>query len=326
MLQHQGFAVIKGAVSSKICKQLRFEGIEELRKAQGSILYHAKRMVPEFFQSSVRSPRCRHVLNCPMTTSARIALKHSCLAVVNQCNLSPQMNLVEMNHTVTLPGAQSQDAHTDISPVADQSLFTLWLAVQDVTIDMGPTEIWINSHNLAKEYLINEMKWDIGENAESHRYNSTAILYDTMGEVDSKPDTTDRRNATTKYSEFQNVITSGGSSHVTLMAGDLAVMDCRAWHRGSANTSLVDRYLFNMTFQGQDIGHELEYTSSPSNTATTTATTTATHAGGSGNGSGSANANDSRKKLYGFTYDSHSTTSISSGKGLRMIDFIEAVV
>lgn len=317
-LAKQGFAVLKQAVPVSVCQQLREEGIYELQKANVNFVYNVKRKLPKFFQSSVRSPDFRHVLPCKLTESpsAQEALRYAAIAATTQCQLSSHLNLVELNHTVTLPGAQAQDAHSDISPTADQSLFTMWLALQDVTLDMGPTEIWLGSHILARDYLVDVMKWEMGEDAQNDRHNASSIVYNAEGEIEEQLLLDKRIDEDKKYTKFTENITRLGSDHMTLKAGDLAIMDCRAWHRGGGNHSQIDRYLFNMTFQGQEWNPfgDAVHRDHADNVAT--------------------------KELYGFTYDIHSTASSIStdkrkrkgftgkegegwGTGLRMMDLMK---
>ena len=104
LLAKQGFVVLKQVVPVAICRQLRDEGIQELARANTNFVYNVKRMIPQLFQTSIRSQHQRHVLPCRLMESspAREALKFAAMAATSQCQLSAHLNLVELNYTVSI--------------------------------------------------------------------------------------------------------------------------------------------------------------------------------------------------------------------------------
>ena len=75
-----------------------------LARANTNFVYNVKRMIPQLFQTSIRSQHQRHVLPCRLMESspAREALKFAAMAATSQCQLSAHLNLVELNYTVSI--------------------------------------------------------------------------------------------------------------------------------------------------------------------------------------------------------------------------------
>ena len=59
-----------------------------------------------------------------------------------RAGMVPEADLVELSAMVALPGAQSQHPHSDVSPLSQRRIVTLWVALQDVESSMGPLNIY----------------------------------------------------------------------------------------------------------------------------------------------------------------------------------------
>jgi ectoine hydroxylase-related dioxygenase (phytanoyl-CoA dioxygenase family) len=289
-LARDGFAVIRSCVPVPVCEALRREGEAALRRARWSPTYRLRRLFPSSF-GGVRSPLHRHVLPTPLTPAVRAALEHASAAARAQCKVPASSRVVELNFTCALPGAAAQEPHCDIPPTAEDGRCTVWIALQDVDATMGPTDVWPRSHTRARAYFEEQMarhaRWEEQEQAKEDREQAeegqaetnegsvgTATVTGTQNnskvdvddDVDDDGGTDNERAEHTaddedededeEEAEFTRVVLAGGDDaalRLTLDCGDIALMDCRILHRGSANTSpAADRFLLNVTFVAEE--------------------------------------------------------------------------
>lgn len=66
------------------------------------------------------------------------ALGEGCAA---RAGLSRAAQLVELSAMIAHPGAEAQRAHTDVPPATRRAGATLWVALQDVELAMGPIAV-----------------------------------------------------------------------------------------------------------------------------------------------------------------------------------------
>jgi len=225
----------------------------KLRELQAwNIGYHWKKWVDE----PIRNPKNRFVLETAITAEVDEALKFMTRVAIDGGGFTAEDSLVELNYTVSYPGAEAQNVHADISPLQndDCPLATVWLALQEVTLDMGPTEIWPASHILGKTILQQIPPNLIVPKLQSCSYSSDGTQ--EIGLDFNTSDEVDQQNAEymqALHALLVSVQDNCEPEYMKLQVGDAVLMDCRVYHRGTANVSDTPRLLLNATFQKHDV-------------------------------------------------------------------------
>ena len=240
-LRRDGFVVLGDAVSADTARLALAEVHTELVRLEASWAYAARR-----FFDIVDSPRHRHSFPLGLTPGVDAALR----GVVGgqDAALFREMCgddgiLVELSVLVTFPGAQDQSLHTDIPfnalvecPVTNvPPLCSVFVALQDIDRDMGPTMILKGTHQ--KKF---------------HRtIQATQESYDSSGNIEVL-------RVSTAHGEDDN---SAAASPVTFTEeqiyaaalpckeGSVYVMDSRCAHAGGANVSASSRAVLCFAFQ-----------------------------------------------------------------------------
>jgi ectoine hydroxylase-related dioxygenase (phytanoyl-CoA dioxygenase family) len=146
--------------------------------------------------------------------------------------------LVELSVLLTLPGAAEQKIHSDIAhgellddPITSApGLASVFVALQDVTLDMGPTHVIPYTHT--KEYHINifNAKEAIETKEECGIDSTPPLAYSPSGDV-----------------MFTAAQVLDGA--LLCSQGDSYVMDSRCAHLGGANKSNSSRAMLCFAFQ-----------------------------------------------------------------------------
>ncbi|KAG7342373.1 phytanoyl-CoA dioxygenase family protein [Nitzschia inconspicua] len=138
--------------------------------------------------------------------------------------LGKDAGLYELSCLISDPGSQRQVTHPDTpcnSNTDDPVLYTCFIALQDITVDMGPTT-WIPyTHNI-----------------ESHEQFQ-----------DETP------NAFTGESPKDALLRTKPSVLGLLPKGSCAIFDSRVIHCGGSNTSNISRALFYCSFKSPKVGY-----------------------------------------------------------------------
>lgn len=184
-----------------------------------------------------------------------------CLAEV----LTAEAELCELAALVADPGALAQMLHPDtrIVPGFDHAgLVTAFLTLQDITGDMGPTEVAPGTHVArAHEALKNDvgLAWDFGRGANTstsdlsscvsqHPFNGGEGEGDACGIVTAGRGQ-DLAQQGPEPKEGGRLRSWGFVQPVPLHTGDALLVDSRTWHRGSSNVSSLRRSLLYVSFQ-----------------------------------------------------------------------------
>jgi len=131
--------------------------------------------------------------------------------------------LHELSCLMSDSGSQRQNVHPD-TPFIDGKgpvLYTCFIALQDVTLDMGPTTWFPRTHN-----------------KESH--DAFMDTYESEGGGDSPKD---------------KLIKTKPAVLGTLSKGSCAIFDSRTLHCGTANRSDLSRALFYFSFKNPNVGY-----------------------------------------------------------------------
>mmetsp|Transcript_11020 Transcript_11020/g.27104 ORF Transcript_11020/g.27104 Transcript_11020/m.27104 type:complete len:414 (-) Transcript_11020:213-1454(-) len=129
--------------------------------------------------------------------------------------------LYELAAVITDPGSNRQTVHPDLPYQAKAPLYVIFLALQDVTEDMGPTSFLLRTHT------------------------SKANAIFTSGDMDKKDDQ----------------LLKSKCRLSTLKKGDCVLFDARILHCGNANdeTNGGTRVLFNFSFRNPKVAGSLGY-------------------------------------------------------------------
>eukprot|EP00580_Thalassiosira_gravida_P017043 CAMPEP_0201669152 /NCGR_PEP_ID=MMETSP0494-20130426/22522_1 /ASSEMBLY_ACC=CAM_ASM_000839 /TAXON_ID=420259 /ORGANISM="Thalassiosira gravida, Strain GMp14c1" /LENGTH=440 /DNA_ID=CAMNT_0048149821 /DNA_START=101 /DNA_END=1420 /DNA_ORIENTATION=- len=146
--------------------------------------------------------------------------------------------LHEFSCLMSDPSSQRQVIHPD-TPYVDgkgPSLYTCFIALQDVTSDMGPT-VWLpRTHNKESH----EAFKDATPSATTATTSTTTATAEEEGENDSPKD---------------RLIKTKPAVLGLLSKGDCGIFDSRTLHCGSANGSDASRALFYFSFKDPAVGY-----------------------------------------------------------------------
>eukprot|EP00804_Cyclotella_cryptica_P000788 CCRYP_001049-RA/>CCRYP_001049-RA protein AED:0.05 eAED:0.05 QI:0/0/0.5/1/0/0/2/284/426 len=133
--------------------------------------------------------------------------------------VTPQGEFYELAAVITDPGSRRQTIHPDLpwKPIAP--LYVIFVALQDVTVEMGPTCFLLGTHTEEVNELFN------------------------CGDVAQKDE----------------VIKNANGRLSTLKRGDCVLFDARTLHCGNANESTETRALFNFSFRNPRVTGDLGY-------------------------------------------------------------------
>lgn len=205
-LKQKGYIVKSNFITS--------DEIDELKKV---IYDELKNKNKEF--SIVREPENRKHIMLPLnriTKNCIYQVYHKLNFIWK--NLVPDTILAECASFISHPGAKKQSWHADVDQNPNFSnIFSIGIALTDITEDMGPLELYPESHNLDVKKF-NKMNIDTNKKY----YNNFPSLDDV------KP---------------KKIIISKGS---------LVIWNGRIIHRASENKSKLDRVVFYFTFIGND--------------------------------------------------------------------------
>ena len=240
-LREDGFTVLETAVPAATARQALAEVHSELAELEASWAYSLRR-----FFDIVNSPHHRHSFPVQLTPGVLQTIR----GVVGKLDPSLFQEmvgkngiLVELSALVTYPGAQSQALHTDIpfnalpedKETGCPPLCSVFVALQDIDRDMGPTMILKGTHQKGFHSTI----------------RATQESYDSSGNLEVLPVST-ANNAEEKedgpsaapFSDEQMF-----DAALPCTEGSVYVMDSRCAHAGGANVSASTRTVLCFAFQ-----------------------------------------------------------------------------
>ena len=145
--------------------------------------------------------------------------------------LDDESALVELSCMIAFPGATEQAAHADVPRDTETPTATLWVLLQDVGLESGPTHVFPDDCDARARTL------------ESEARRPTHYAPDGEPEADIAP-------------------IEAPATAVALLgvAGGAAAMDCRLVHYGGANSSVAPRVQLSATFRrGERTGDGFTY-------------------------------------------------------------------
>ena len=132
---------------------------------------------------------------------------------------------------IAFPGATEQAAHADVPRDTETPTATLWVLLQDVGLESGPTHVFPDDCDARARTL------------EQHAARPTHYAPDGEPEADIAP-----------------IEAPATAVALTGTAGDAVAMDCRLVHYGGANASAAPRVQLSATFRrGETKGDAFTY-------------------------------------------------------------------
>ena len=235
--------MLRNQICPKLCTALRSHAMQLLDESSVAWSWRGlrQRILTTTGQfRGIRAPEGRKTILAEMTPEIKRALSAVASAAIDR-GMDPQSRLVELNYTASLPGAEGQGMHTDISPLIGREehelgaelspLNTCWVALQQVTADMGPTEIIPSSHETSFQFL--QHRLEICDKLQ--QTSNTATYYTSDGEIDESMYTEQEKRleaeaAATLESMIAHV-TQRSVRAMTMETGDMVMMDTRYVHR-----------------------------------------------------------------------------------------------
>ena len=140
--RRDGFVIIRGGVARGAAAALRAEMSARLASDRASARVWLRRCL-----SNVQAAERRHSVEAALSPAARAALatllrERRALYAALLPGAVDAAELVELGAIASLPGARAQAAHPDIAACEPCELVTTFVALQDVSREMGPTMVY----------------------------------------------------------------------------------------------------------------------------------------------------------------------------------------
>ena len=216
-LERDGFAYGRGAALAASCERLRAHADEALARVLDLDLDAQHDLFGE-----IRTPLYRRDLKLSLAPAVTQVLCEVAQALGEslQAAVGAAANLCELSVISSDPGAEAQPTHCDTSyqgaaaDVAIGRLVSVFVALQDITAEMGPTQVWPRTHGREEHSLLSLQP----------------------------------------KSDFPAVLRDRPTELALLRTGDALLMDSRLWHRGGANKSRSRRSLLVLSFVSSEGG------------------------------------------------------------------------
>jgi ectoine hydroxylase-related dioxygenase (phytanoyl-CoA dioxygenase family) len=263
-LQKNGYEHFRGlTVPDHLIKPLLTFVNEEFNQQRDSVDYKLLRLSNNIYSSKLR-------YSIPLSWSDEVdkVLRYICsdqiYGELMEGLVGQDGELVELSALISLPGSEAQSDHTDLSysegtarrgNESDWSsntagagslyvplLCSTFVALQDVSSDMGPTKIFPRSHTYEFHSQIEKKSYTYSP--DGHMELDQDLFYETCDATNIiKNNTSNVGLAGIKEDDFVSMDVSSGSVYM---------IDSRVVHSGTANTSAKPRVLLCFAFQRQD--------------------------------------------------------------------------
>ena len=227
-MQRRGYEVFRGAACAKACARVRTAALAEAAARPWT------ERLREALSSEIRAPWRRAHVALDLTDDVKTVLAAATVRAAPSlltAGLDDGSHLVELSCMIAFPGATEQAAHADVPRDTETPTATLWVLLQDVGLESGPTHVFPDDCDARARTLESEAR--------------RPTHYAPDGEADDVPATD-----------------AAGDDAVPLLgaAGDALAMDCRLVHYGGANSSVAPRVQLSATFRrGETKGDAFTY-------------------------------------------------------------------
>ena len=227
-MQRRGYEVFRGAACAKACARVRATALAEAAARPWTD------RLREALSSEIRAPWRRAHIALDLTDDVKTVLAAATVRAAPSlltAGLDDGSHLVELSCMIAFPGATEQAAHADVPRDTETPTATLWVLLQDVALESGPTHVFPDDCDARARTL------------ESEARRPTHYAPDGEPEADIAP-----------------IEAPATAVALTGTAGDAAAMDCRLVHYGGANSSEAPRVQLSATFRrGETKGDAFTY-------------------------------------------------------------------
>lgn len=237
-LLKEGVVRIDNVLSGNTADQVREYAYALRQKSEQEVQDGTVKPIKRFANVLLKKDRCD--LTIPVgdeiiTEALNEVIRKSAVGQTIASILSDKAVLHEFSCLMSDPGSQRQVVHPDTPFIVGKgpALYTCFIALQDVRLDMGPTT-WLPGTHTAEAH---EAFKDTGGPREA--------FMNTGGSSDGD-DGDSRKDALLKNQPAVLGLLSKGSC---------AIFDSRCLHCGTANKSMDSRALFYFSFKNPDVGY-----------------------------------------------------------------------
>lgn len=228
------FSVVQKYSANKVFKALNSDIMQYFKSSEKNFLYVFWR-----YFNSVNTSLKRHSIPLPYTS-----VLHDVLSITIKfvkpfldsqlCSSSP---LVELSSIISLPGSSRQQTHSDVPFSEHNALISGFVALSKITIESGPTCVYLGTHTKAFHSKIGAQK-------------PLSTYYAADGCYDSLYNDENLRQNDMEDEESLEVNTADiESRNILLNIGDVLLFDTRLFHYGRENVSEFPRALLGFSFQ-----------------------------------------------------------------------------
>ena len=147
-LRSAGYTIANSAVGASTCAALRARVLDHHDRARDAMSRGELDEVYAF--GRIAAPMDRRIdLRLPLALSVRAALHQAAAHVgpiIDAFLDGGDGELVELSSLISLPASSAQPIHADTTD-AEPSIVTVFIALQDISLDMGPTLVWPRTHS-----------------------------------------------------------------------------------------------------------------------------------------------------------------------------------
>ena len=216
-MRRRGYEVFRGAACAKACARVRTAALAEATARPWT------ERLREALSSEIRAPWRRAHVALDLTDDVKTVLAAATVRAAPSlltAGLDDGSHLVELSCMIAFPGAAVQAPHADVPRDTETPTATLWVLLQDVGLESGPTHVFPDDCDARARTLA--------------KHEARPTHYAPDGEADDVP-----------------AVDGAGDDAVPLLgaAGDAAAMDCRLVHYGGANASAAPRVQLSATFR-----------------------------------------------------------------------------
>jgi len=226
ILERDGVVRIDNVLSPTLTDQIRKYAYDLRLTSEQEVREGKVQPIQRFADVLLKTNRCD--LTIPLgeeivSDALNQVLRESPVGYTISNILSESAVLYELSCLMSDPGSQRQVMHPDTPFIQGKGpvLYTCFIALQDIHLDMGPTTWLPGSHTL-----------------EAHEE-----FMDDKGVKDGS------------YSRKDTLIMNHPAVLGTLTKGSCAIFDSRCLHCGTANRSELSRALFYFSFKSPKVGH-----------------------------------------------------------------------
>ena len=227
-MRRRGYEVFRGAACAKACARVRTAALAEATARPWT------ERLREALSSEIRAPWRRAHVALDLTDDVKTVLAAATVRAAPSlltAGLDDDSHLVELSCMIAFPGATEQAAHADVPRDTETPTATLWVLLQDVALESGPTHVFSDDFDARARTL------------ETHAAKPTHYAPDGEPEADIAP-----------------IEAPATAVALTGTAGDALAMDCRLVHYGGANSSVAPRVQLSATFRrGETKGDAFTY-------------------------------------------------------------------